>query len=251
MPPLGARGDRGTGDSRMSSGYPWVGMRGHIAIALTVLAFGIAPATAFGTQQDIASTHAYIRANYALNRATQAKTKVAQANIEATIHKLGEECPKLGLGSPQNEESQHLSYEVVVALWSSSFATDAGPIRKFAGIVRHLNWSNQKLTHMAQRYATDLRELAGLPMPNVCGDVTAWKETGFKTVPTTSIQLDRRVEAIEPKAIPPSLLAPYEQPADKAILATTTRIESRLQQIETAEGFDDWDQALETVGLNQ
>ena len=37
----------------------------------------------------------------------------------------------------------------------------------------------------------------------------------------------------------------------RSILATTTRIESHLQQIETVEGFNDWDQALETVGLNQ
>jgi hypothetical protein len=218
---------------------------------LTMLVFGVAPATALGTPQDIASTHAYIRANYALNRATQAKVKVAQASIEATIRKLGQECPKLGVGSPQNEESQRLSYEVVVALWSASYATDAAPIRKFAQAARHLHWSNPKLTYMTQRYAADLQDLASLQMPNVCGDVTAWKESGFKTVPATSIQLDRRVEAIEPKAIPPSLLAPYEQPADKAILATTTRIEGQLQQIETMEGFDDWDQALETVGLNQ
>jgi hypothetical protein len=228
-----------------------LGMRGPIATILTVLVFGVAPATALGTPQDDASTHAYIRANYALNRATQARVKAAQASIEATIHKLGEECPKLGAGSPQNEESQHLSYEVVVALWSSSYATDAGPIRAFAHAVGHLHWSNAKLTHMAQRYATDLQSLAGLRRPNVCADVSAWKETGFKTVPATSIQLDRRVEAIEPKTIPQSLLARYEQPTDKAILATTMHIESRLQQIETSEGFNDWDQALETVGLNQ
>jgi hypothetical protein len=226
-------------------------MRGRIAMIFTVLAFGVAPAAALGTPQDIASTHAYIRANYTLNRATQKKVKVAQASIESVIHKLGEECPMLGVGSPQNEESQHLSYEVVVALWSASYATDAGPIRAFARTVRHLHWSNPKLTHMTQRYAADLQDLASLQMPNVCGDVTAWKETGFKAVPATSIQLDQRVEAIEPKAIPPSLLAPYEKPADKAILATTTRIESQLQQIETIEGFNDWDQALETVGLNQ
>jgi hypothetical protein len=216
-----------------------------------VLALGIAPAAALATPQDVASTHAYIRANYALNRATQARVKAAQASIEAVIHKLGQECPKLGVGSPQNEESQHLSYEVVVALWSASYATDAGPIRKFASTVRRLHWSNPKLTHMTQRYASDLQELASLQTPNVCANVTSWKETGFKTVPATSIQLDRRVEAIEPKAIPQALLTPYEQPADKAILATTTHIESRLQQIETVEGFNDWDQALETVGLNQ
>jgi hypothetical protein len=218
---------------------------------LTMFVFGVAPAAALATPQDVTSTHAYIRANYALNRATQKKTKAAQAGIEATIHKLGQECPKLGVGSPQNEESQRLSYEVVVALWSTSYTIDAGPIRKFAQTVRHLHWSNPKLTHMTQRYAADLQELAGLQMPNVCGDVTAWKETGFKTVPAASVQLDRRVEAIEPKAIPPALLAPYEQPADKAILATTMRIESQLQQTETVEGFNDWDQALETVGLNQ
>src|ERR1700683_2265347 len=226
-------------------------MRGPIAIVLTVLALGVLPAAALGTPQDIASTHAYIRANYAFTRATQAKVKVAQASIEPTIHKLGQECPKLGVGSPQNEEAQHLSYEVVVALWSASFATDAGPIHRFASAVRHLHWSNPKLTHMAQRYATDLHELASLQMPNVCGDVTTWKEGGFKAVPAAAVQLDRRVEAIEPKTIPASLLVPYERPADRPILATTTRIESGLRRIETAEGFDDWDQALEAVGLNQ
>jgi hypothetical protein len=222
-----------------------------MAMTLTVLACGLAPATALATPQDIASTHAYIRANYALNRATQAKVKAAQANIEAAIRKLGQECPKLAVGSPQNEESQHLSYEVVVALWSASYATDAAPIHTFLDAVRHLHWSNPKLTHMAQRYAAGLQELATLRTPDVCGDVSAWKESGYKQAPAATTQLDRRVEAIEPKTIPPSLLARYEQPGDRAILATTTRIESQLQQIELGQGFNDWNQALETVGLNQ
>jgi hypothetical protein len=226
-------------------------MRGPIATILTMLVLGAVPAAALATPQDIASTHAYIQANYALARATKARVKAAQASIEAVIHKLGQECPKLGTGSPQNEESQHLSYEMVVALWSASYPTDAGPIHIFAKAVSRLHWSNPKLTHMAQRYATDLRELASLKTPDLCGDVTAWKESGFKTAPASTVQLDRRVEAIELKTIPPSLLAPYEQPADRAALATTTRIETQLQQIETMQGFNDWDQGLETVGLNQ
>jgi hypothetical protein len=226
-------------------------MRGAIATIFTVLAFGVLPTAALAAQQDIASTHAYIRANYALNRATQAKVKTAQASIEATIHKLGQECPLLGAGSPQNEEAQHLSYEVVVALWSASYSTDAAPIKAFANVVRRLHWSNPKLTRMARRYASDLQELASLQPPNVCGDVATWKQDGFKAVPASTIQLQRRVEAIEPKAIAPLLLAPYEQPADRPILATTTRLETRIQDIETTQGFNDWDQALETVGLNQ
>ena len=226
-------------------------MRGRTATIVTVLVLGVTPATALGTPQDQASTHAYIRANYAFTRATKAKVKAAQAKIEAITHKLGEECPDVGAGSPQNEESQHLSYEVVVALWSASYATDAGPIHIFANAVRKLHWSNPKLTHMAQRYAAGLQALATLPTPGVCGDVNAWKAGGFKAVPAAAVQLDRRVEAIEPKTIPPSLLARYEQPADKAIVATTTRLETQLEHIETMVGFNDWDQALETLGLNQ
>src|ERR1700691_4650813 len=106
-------------------------MRGCITMILTMFVFGVAPATAVATPQDIASTHAYIRANYALNPAPQEKVKGARTSMEAKIHKLGQECPKLGVGSPQNEESQHLSYEVVGALWSASYTTDPGPLRPF------------------------------------------------------------------------------------------------------------------------
>jgi hypothetical protein len=222
-----------------------------MAMIVTMLVLGVAPATAMGTPRDVASTHAYIRANYVLTRATKAKVKAAQANVEAEVHKLGEECPNVGVGSPQNEESQHFSYEVVVALWAASYATDAGPIRTFANSVRRLHWSNPQLTHRAQRYARALQALATLQTPTICADVNAWKASGFKTVPSATIQLDRRVEAIEAKTIPPSLLARYEQPTDKPILATTTRIETQLEQIETAVGFNDWDQGLETLGLNQ
>jgi hypothetical protein len=218
----------------------------------TTLLLGLAPAAAaVAAPGDVAATHAYIRANYAFTRATKAEVKAAQANVEATIHKLAAECPDVGAGSPQNEESQHISYEVVVALWSASFATDAGPIHTFANAVRRLHWSNPKLTRRAQRYARSLQQLASLQRPEVCADATAWKTSGFKTVPANTIKLDRHVEAIEAKTIPASLLAQYEQPSDKAALASTTHIETQLQETETTVGFNDWDQALESLGLNQ
>ncbi len=223
----------------------------RITMIFAVLVLGIAPATATATPEDLASTHAYIRANYAFARATKARVKAAQENIEAITHKLGRECPLVGAGSPQNEESQHLSYEVVVALWSTSYNTDAAPIHAFDNAVKRLRWSNPRLTHLAREYATSLQELATLPTPNVCGDVALWKASDFKTIPASTIHIDQRVEGIEAKTIPPVLLAPYEQPADKAILATTTRLEASLEKTETVVGFNDWDQALETLGLNQ
>jgi len=59
------------------------------------------------------------------------------------------------------------------------------------------------------------------------------------------------VEAIDAKPIPSQLFAPYEQPAERPILARTARLETKLLQTESVVGFNDWDQLLETLGLNQ
>jgi hypothetical protein len=226
-------------------------MRGRLATIVTVLMLGVIPATASATPEDIASTHAYIRANYAFARATNARTGAAQAKVDALNQQLGEECRGAGAGSPQNEESQKISYEVVAALWSTTYSTDAGPINTFVDAVKRLHWSNPRIARLAQRYATSLHELATLPMPNICSDIAAWKASSFKTVPATTTQLVHHVEEIEGKTVPSPLLAPYEKPADRAILASTIRLEAKLERTETVVGLDDWNRTLETLGLNQ
>jgi hypothetical protein len=224
---------------------------GRAIVVLVVLVLGLAPATATATTQDAAATDAYIRAYYALARAGEAKVGVAQANMEALNRKLGRECPNVGAGSPQDEASQPLSYEAVVALWSVSYGTAAGPIRTFVDTVRRLRWSDRGLTRRAESYATNLHELATLPIPDICGDVRAWKASGFNTIPAVTTALDRRAERIEAKSVPARLLAPYEQPADRAILARAMRLEAKLEAFEISTGISDWDQVLATLGLNQ
>lgn len=229
---------------------PALGLRA-LALGLTVLALGVAPATASATSGNSAATHAYIRANYLLARASEASVAPTQAKILALGHKLGQECPRVGAGSPENEASQKVSYEVAGAIWSVSYGAIAGPIGKFARAVSTLRWSNPKLTRLAQGYAKSLRELAALPMPNICGNVRAWSASNFKVIPLSTVNFDRHVEAIVGHTIPPAQLAPYEQPADKSILARTTNLETELEHTETVTGFNDWDSLLETLGLNQ
>jgi hypothetical protein len=226
-------------------------MFGRAVMILTILALAVAPARALATPLDVAATHAYIRANYAFVSTSEAKTGPTQAKVEAFNRQLGHECPNVGAGSPEDEASQPVSHEVAVALWSVSYGIDAGAIRTFVHTVRRLRWSNQRLTRIAHDYATDLTELATLPLPNLCGDVRAWKASGFTTVPADASSLVQRVEAIELKTIPPSLLAPYEQPADRGILARTIHLETKLEQFEVGTGFSDWDLVLGTLGLNQ
>jgi len=218
---------------------------------LAVLALGIAPAHATATPQDIAATHAYIAANYALAQASVARIGPAQAKIERLNNDLAHECPRVGTGSPENEASQPVSHEVVVALWSLLYGTDAGPIRTFLHTVRHLRWSNHAITRTAETYASNLHELSTVPLPNLCADIRSWKESGFQIISAATVSLVRRVEAIEPKTIPPRLLAPYERGADARILEHTTRLEKRLEENEFVVGQSDWIQVLETLGLNE
>jgi hypothetical protein len=221
------------------------------ALGLALAAASLAPATASAAARDVASTHAYIQANYALARASEALLASTQANIERRTRQFGRECPGVGVGSPQDEEAQKLSYEAAGAVWSLSYGAAAGPIRAFARAVKPLRWSHAKLTRIAQGYAKSLQQLAALPLPNLCGDARAWSASGFKTVPATTLRFDAHVESIQGHSIPARLLAPYEQPGDRGALARTTRLEADLEHLEFETGVEDWIALLDAVGLKQ
>jgi len=227
-------------------------MLGRSTIIITaLLALGVAPAGALASSGDAAATHAYIEANFKLTRAAEASVAPVQAKIVAFDAQLGSECPKVGAGGPEDDESQKVSHEAVDALWSLSYGADVSSIRAFAKTVGSLHWSNPKLTRIAQHYAKTLEGLAALPLPNLCANVREWKASDFRTIPAATLQLDERAESLEGHTIPPPLLAPYERPADRGIVAQTTRLETKLEHTETVVGFSDWDMLLETLGLNQ
>ena len=101
------------------------------------------------------------------------------------------------------------------------------------------------------RLAGDLNELATSPLPNLCSDVATWKQTAFQSFPAASATLVGRIQAIEPVAVPARLLAPYERGSDAGLYARTTNLEGQIGEFEFVHGQADWDQLLETLGLNQ
>jgi hypothetical protein len=220
------------------------------SVLFATLALGLMPAQALATPQDIAATHAYIQANYALARASVARIGVAQAKIERLNGQLARECPREGAGSPENEASQPVPHEVVVALWSIAYGINAGPIRTFINATKRLRWSDRRLTNIAESYARSLHEMATLPLPDLCADVRAWKASGFQLAPAATARLVLRVEAIELKTIPPRLLVRYERGADSGTLARTARLETKLEETEIIIGQNDWQQLLGTLALN-
>jgi hypothetical protein len=223
----------------------------RFAIPLAALTVGLTPAGAAAAPRDVASTHAYLVAGYAALHATVTTWSSVEANIHKLDLKFAAECPNVGAGSPQNEESQHMSYEVAGALWATGYHTDAKLVQRFVQAVKPLRWSNGAITRSARRFTRGLHEMAVLPVPDLCGDVRTWGATGFTTIPASTLAYDRHVEAIEVKEIPPRLLAPYVQPADRGLAARDVRLNTQFEELEIVKGFNDWDTLLETLGLNQ
>jgi hypothetical protein len=220
-------------------------------ILISVAVALLLPARAIGAPRDVSATHAYLQANYRLAHAMVGLSGAGQAKIEAFNAKLARECPRIGLGSPENEASQPVAHEVAAALWSLDYGADAAPIAAFVRAVGHLRWSSPRINAIARRYARSLHEMATLPLPDLCADVRSWKETGFQTVPPAVVSLASRVDAIELHPIPPRLLAPYERDGDASLLARTKRLETKLAETEFIVGQSDWIQVLETLAVNQ
>jgi len=165
------------------------------AAMIALIALGLVPVQA--SASDVSATHAYIQANYALNRGQVSLIHPGEAKIQAYNHRIATECPRAGAGAPQTDAAYPMSYEVAVALWSLAYGTAAAPIRKFVNAVKPLRWSNARLTRIAHGYATSLHELSTLPLPDLCGDVRAWAASRFQAIPA-STTVNRSTSAARP-----------------------------------------------------
>jgi hypothetical protein len=219
--------------------------------ATFALTLGVASPHALAAPQDVAATHAYIEANYTLAKAAVANIALAQKKVLALNKKLASECPNVGAGSPENEASQPISHEVAVALWSVSYGLGAASVHRFQQTVARLRWSNPATTRAVAKYVRNLRDLASVPLPNLCGDVRAWAATGFQVIPAGVVPLVERVEGIVLKSIPSRLLAPYERGGDAAMVKRTARLEQKIEEFEFLVGQGDWIRVLETLGLQE
>src|SRR5436305_14870288 len=137
----------------------------RLLVPLVTVTFAAAPSPAIASPRDFAATHRAIVAGYALARAGVATIRVARSKIESFNRKLAAECPGVGTGTPENEASQPMSYEVAVALWSIGYGSAAGPIKTFAKARRPLRWSNARINQVARTLVAHLTALPTIPPP--------------------------------------------------------------------------------------
>jgi hypothetical protein len=224
----------------------------RVGVTITAVAtLMLAPAGAPASASDVNATHTLIAAGYTLARAGAAKIGAAEANARQVIAKLARQCPNAGEGSPQDEESQHMSLEAAGALWSAAYGTGAKEIQRFVRTVEPLRWSDPKLTRRVRALARSLRLLGTLPMPDLCGDIAKWRASGYTTIPASTLSYDRIVEQTEAHTIPERLLRRFERGGDHGLAVGIRRFEAKIEQAEVGVGFEYWNTLLEKLSLNQ
>jgi hypothetical protein len=231
--------------------------RGRLAIFATALTVGVlsvgspSPSALAASSQDASSTHTALVAAYTTLNAVVKTWPTVEASLHKLEHKFAAECPEVGKGSPQSEPEQRLSYEVAGALFAAGYHADARIAETFIKTVSPLKWSNPALTRRAHKFIKGLREMISLQEPNICGDVRSWTATGYATIPTSTLQFDQHVEAIEVEIPSPQILARYIQPADRGLFAKVVHLIKRFEELEFTTGQQAWDSLLETLGLQQ
>jgi hypothetical protein len=221
------------------------------SILLAALALAAAPSAALASSGNAAATRAYIQANYALVRAGRANLATGNAALKTLVRQITGECPLAAAESPENHDSEQLSNEVAGALTIVAYHPDVAAMGAFARAVRGLHWSNHVLTRTVKTYATQLRGLATLAPPDVCGDVRAWAAGGFQALPASTVEFDQRYYAvdIEAEEVPLRLFSPFESASEASLIRRTKQLEAPLAEAE-ANAVSDYTQILDALKLN-
>ena len=220
-----------------------------LATATAALALSCAAGPVVAEAGNSSATSTYVRANYSLVAAGKAHLRASIAAYKGVLAKVRRDCPRAAEGSPQNADSTKLSNEVIGAMVLSAGVPDRPAIATYLRIVKSLSWSNGGLTRAVRNYATSLHKLYDLSIPELCGDIRAWKASGYKTLPSSTVSF---VDVFYPNwvalGLQPSGLARFEGGGERRLARSAARFEYQLTNAE-AEAVETWGDIMTTLDL--
>ena len=230
-------------------------MRGAaLTLSTTLVALGSCAATmpvaALGAS-DVATTEAYVRADAALVLAGHRDIPTAHARILALRQRLRSECPGVVAGSPQNEASESLTWELIGAMTIAGYQPGLAAATKFSQAVSKLSWSDASLTRAVRKYTRQGLAQVRTPPPDVCGDLRAWKASGYTTLPATTVHFKQTFfENYVGIGFMPKQLARFVPASQKAIVQRARRYEEALAEFEAHE-VETFGAIIDSLGLHQ
>ena len=234
----------------------WLGRwRGRVGAAL-VLASAALPGSvpvAAAPTSDAQATHAYLPAQYKLLTALLHEATAARGAESTAAAEITKECPGVLSGMPQEPslklfpalpprvrgEHARLSEQTERSRPSSlrRYPDPATSLYRpaeetYATEVRPLSWSNPAITSVPGRDHGHL-EAVSTPAPSFCADARAWAQSGYRTLSAASREFEasqaaRKRSDLEEGRSLETLLKPYENASDRALIRKTNAVENKF-----------------------
>jgi hypothetical protein len=221
-----------------------------LVVLAAVTGLAAAPTVALADSADVAATQAYLQADYALVRVAGAHLAISEAVPLTLLSQVRRECPRAAAESPQDPESTQLSDEVIGAMVIGAGRPDRPAVKTFIRTVAGLSWSNRRLTRAVRAYVGDLKTLASLSAPNLCGDVKAWAASEFHALPTSTVAfVSKFMPAWVALGYMPAQLTRYESSGVKALASRAGQLEQQLTEGE-ARAVPHWGDIMNALVLN-
>jgi hypothetical protein len=226
-------------------------VRRVLLCGLTTLALGCCSGSvALASASDSATTLSYLKANYALVQTAHSKLSSSIASYRSVLSQVRRSCPQAAAASPQNPESTEVSNEVVGAMVTAADRPDLSAIGTYLRATAGLRWSSASVTRAVSSYNAKLAKLHKLSVPDLCGDIAAWKATGWTKLPSSTLSFDR---VFYPNWVALGLLPPgikgFETPAAKGLASSASRLEYQLTNAE-AVAVETWAQIMNELEVN-
>ena len=229
--------------------------RGQVGAALGVACAALCGSvpTAAASSTDAQATHAYLVAQYKLARALSRDATLARGPERAEAAQIARECPGVVSGMPaerflkpfpapppqvkgENARVAHqrrtIDEELVAALAAPDDSVYRAADEAYAVEVRQLSWTNPAITSTLQAATTARLEAISTAAPPFCADARAWAQSGYRILapPSREFQAARATRRSEQdrELFLGTLLKPYENAADRALIRKTTAAENEL-----------------------
>jgi hypothetical protein len=158
-----------------------------------------APAPALSLA-DARATAAYLEATNSSDRAALKEVPAITAAAAAYAARLEGECPGVLTGAPptlaslalgsagtsqarqQARQLGELYVELLFVTYMSALQPSRPTSLRYAAALARLHWSNARLTRAVHRQSSGLRKELAVKLPDVCGDMVAWRASGYQAL---------------------------------------------------------------------
>jgi hypothetical protein len=220
-----------------------------LVLASAALCGGVPVAVA--SSSDAQATHAYLVAQYKLVTALLHEAAAARGPESSVAAQIARECPGVVSGMPQesplkafaapsprargeyarfSQQKETIEEELDTAVDRPDESLYRPAEETYATEVRQLSWSNPTIASALQAATMSRLEAASAPAPPFCADARAWAQSGYSTLSAASREFEtsraarKNSDQADERSVG-SLLKPYENGSDRALIRNTNTAE--------------------------